>query len=135
MGDAWAMFQAWGNPKGYTAEQVYKAYPNAYDAENKIIQFCLAYFDVYGYTYTDASPAVHAYQITGPAPESSSVAPASAAKVPVKKYARVQKNEVAKTYKALNLGVAKAEKAVVNGKARSLKTATPVKRQTMVLAF
>ena len=135
MGDAWAMFQAWGNPKGYTAEQVYKAYPNAYDAENKIIQFCLAYFDVYGYTYTDASPSVHAYQITGPAPESASVAPASAAKVPVKKYARVQKNEVAKTYKALNLGVAKAEKAVVNGKARSLKTATPVKRQTMVLAF
>ena len=135
MGDAWAMFQAWGNPKGYTAEQVYKAYPNAYDAENKIIQFCLAYFDVYGYTYTDASPSVHAYQITGPAPESASVAPASAAKVPVKKYNRVQKNEVAKTYKALNLGVAKAEKAVVTGKARSLKTATPVKRQTMVLAF
>lgn len=135
MGDAWAMYQAWGNPKGYTAEQVYKAYPNAYDAENKIIQFCLAYFDVYGYTYTEASPSVHAYQITGPAPESSSVAPASAAKVPVKKYTRVQKNEVAKTYKALNLGVAKAQKAVVNGKARSLKTATPVKRQTMVLAF
>ena len=135
MGDAWAMFQAWGNPKGYTAEQVYKAYPNGYDAENKIIQFCLAYFDVYGYTYTEASPSVHAYQITGPAPESASVAPASAAKVPVKKYARVQKNEVAKTYKALNLGVAKAEKAVVNGKARSLKKATPVKRQTMVLAF
>lgn len=139
-GDAWAMMRDWGAAaEGITKEQVYAAYPNSYDAATKTFSFYLGYYDTLGYTYTNVdqgNPTVHTFQITGDAPAAtSSLAPASTDAVKVKKFNRTKKHNVAprklstlKTTEA-NLSEIKGAPAV-----RSLKTATPVKRQTMFLA-
>ena len=140
-GDAWSMMRDWGAAEeGITKEQVYKAYPNSYDAATKTFSFYLGYYDFYGYTYTrvaEGNPTVHTFQITGDAPAAtSSLAPASTDAVKVKKFNRTKKQDVAprklSTLKTTEVNLSEIKGAPV---ARSLKTATPVKRQTMVLAF
>jgi len=139
-GDAWAMMRDWGAAAdGITKEQVYAAYPNSYDAATKTFSFYLGYYDVYGYTYTgvdQGNPTVHTFQITGDAPAAtSSLAPASSDAVKVKKFNRTKKHNVAPR-KLSTLKTAEANLSEIKGApaVRSLKTATPVKRQTMFLA-
>ncbi len=139
-GDAWSMMRDWGaGAEGITKEQVYQAYPNSYDAATKTFSFYLGYYDVYGYTYTSVdqgNPTVHTFQITGDAPAAtSSLAPASSDAVKVKKFNRTKKHNVAPR-KLSTLKTAEANLSEIKGApvARSLKTATPVKRQTMFLA-
>ena len=139
-GDAWAMMRDWGAAaEGITKEQVYAAYPNSYDAATKTFSFYLGYYDVYGYTYTgvdEGNPTVHTFQITGDAPAAtSSLAPASTDAVKVKKFNRTKKHNVAPR-KLSTLKTTEANLSEIKGApvARSLKTATPVKRQTMFLA-
>ncbi|MBP3496658.1 MAG: hypothetical protein J6K33_02365 [Alistipes sp.] len=139
-GDAWAMMRDWGAAaEGITKEQVYAAYPNSYDAATKTFSFYLGYYDVYGYTYTDVdegNPTVHTFQITGDAPAAtSSLAPASTDAVKVKKFNRTKKHNVAPR-KLSTLKTTEANLSEIKGApaARSLKTVTPVKRQTMFLA-
>lgn len=148
-GDAWAMFLGWGNPNGFTKEQVYGAFPNSYDATTKTLSFNLVYYDTLGYTYTsieDGAPIVHTFQITGDAPaDTASVATqASVEAKAVKTFNRIKKHEVAPKSKASvqrtvkNASKASFSKAEVNTMktvVRSLKTATPVKREMMVKAF
>lgn len=139
-GDAWAMMRDWGAAaEGITKEQVYAAYPNSYDAATKTFSFYLGYYDVYGYTYTgvdEGNPTVHTFQITGDAPAAtSSLAPASTDAVKVKKFNRTKKHNVAPR-KLSTLKTTEANLSEIKGApaARSLKTVTPVKRQTMFLA-
>ena len=148
-GDAWAMFLGWGNPNGFTKEQVYGAYPNSYDATTKTLSFNLVYYGTLGYTYTsveDGAPTVHTFQITGDAPAATaSVATqASVEAKAVKTFNRIKKHEVAPKSKASvqrtvkNASKASFSKAEVNTMktvVRSLKTATPVKREMKVKAF
>lgn len=139
-GDAWAMMRDWGAAaEGITKEQVYAAYPNSYDAATKTFSFYLGYYDTLGYTYTNVdqgNPTVHTFQITGDAPAAtSSLAPASADAVKVKKFNRTKKHNVAPR-KLSTLKTTEANLSEIKGAPahRSLKTATPVKRQTMFLA-
>jgi hypothetical protein len=139
-GDVWGIYSVW-NEAGITSapeDGVYGKYPNSYDATTKTLSFYLGYFDQYGYTYTDdATPSIHTFQITGDAPAAtSSLAPASSDAVKVKKFNRTKKHNVAPR-KLSTLKTAEANLSEIKGApaARSLKTATPVKRQTMVLAF
>lgn len=139
-GDAWSMMRDWGAAaEGITKEQVYTAYPNSYDAATKTFSFYLGYYDVYGYTYTgvdQGNPTVHTFQITGDAPAAtSSLAPASTDAVKVKKFNRTKKHNVAPR-KLSTLKTNEANLSEIKGAPahRSLKTATPVKRQTMFLA-
>lgn len=140
-GDAWSMMRDWGAAaEGITKEQVYKAYPNSYDAATKTFSFYLGYYDVYGYTYTgvdEGNPTVHTFQITGDAPAAtSSLAPASTDAVKVKKFNRTKKHNVAPR-KLSTLKTTEANLSEIKGApvARSLKTATPVKRQMKFVAF
>lgn len=140
-GDAWAMMRDWGAAaEGITKEQVYTAYPNSYDAATKTFSFYLGYYDVYGYTYTgvdNGNPTVHTFQITGDAPAAtSSLAPASTDAVKVKKFNRTKKHNVAPR-KLSTLKTTEANLSEIKGApvARSLKTATPVKRQMKFVAF
>lgn len=140
-GDAWSMMRDWGAAaEGITKEQVYKAYPNSYDAATKTFSFYLGYYDVYGYTYTgvdEGNPTVHTFQITGDAPAAtSSLAPAATDAVKVKKFNRTKKHDVAPR-KLSTLKTTEANLSEIKGApvARSLKTATPVKRQMKFVAF
>ena len=135
------MMRDWGAAaEGITKEQVYKAYPNSYDAATKTFSFYLGYYDVYGYTYTgvdEGNPTVHTFQITGDAPAAtSSLAPASTDAVKVKKFNRTKKHNVAPR-KLSTLKTTEANLSEIKGApvARSLKTATPVKRQMKFVAF
>ncbi len=140
-GDAWSMMRDWGAAaEGITKEQVYQAYPNSYDAATKTFSFYLGYYDVYGYTYTGVdggNPTVHTFQITGDAPAAtSSLAPAATDAVKVKKFNRTKKHNVAPR-KLSTLKTTEANLSEIKGApvARSLKTATPVKRQMKFVAF
>lgn len=140
-GDAWSMMRDWGAAaEGITKEQVYTAYPNSYDAATKTFSFYLGYYDVYGYTYTgvdEGNPTVHTFQITGDAPAAtSSLTPASTDAVKVKKFNRTKKHDVAPR-KLSTLKTTEANLLEIKGApvARSLKTATPVKRQMKFVAF
>ncbi len=140
-GDAWSMMRDWGAAaEGITKEQVYKAYPNSYDAATKTFSFYLGYYDLLGYTYTgvdEGNPTVHTFQITGDAPAAtSSLAPASTDAVKVKKFNRTKKHNVAPR-KLSTLKTTEANLSEIKGApvARSLKTATPEKRQMKFVAF
>ena len=140
MGDAWAIFDAWGNPKNYAKADVYAAYPNGYDAATQTYSFHLGYFDLYGYTYTELTPAVHTFKVTGAAPASTSAVLASAKTLPIKTYNRVKKNEVVSKFANATVKSSAASKLsnkVEVKAARSIYTATPVRKAKtpMVKAF
>ena len=135
-GDVWGIYSVW-NEAGITSapeDGVYGKYPNSYDATTKTLSFYLGYFDQYGYTYTDATPSIHTFQITGDAPAASTASTFAAPVVNVNNKVKASNLTSAKFEKKSSIDAGlrlttyecKSEKKVV----RSMKTATPVARKT-----
>ena len=137
-GDSWEIFKVWGaEAQGITRDDVYKVYPNSYDATTKTFGFYLVYFDMMGYTYTTLDQddfILTTFQITGDAPATQSSAVQASAEVKaVKTISRVNGckiSSVNQLYKTADVKVSKYP--AKEKKSNDSNKQTPVKRSRIV---